>query len=141
MKLNTDKYHLLISGHKYEHQWVQIGKDMVWEENKVKLLETTIDHELKFDSHILNKCSKVNKKLSVLCRLKNILTFQQRWILFQSFFEAQFKYCSLIWMFCSRSANSKINKLHERALGIVYDDYNAKFEEHSTKDSSFTMHH
>ena len=43
-------------------------------------------------------------------------------------------------MFCSRSANKKINKLHERALRIVYDDYNSKFEELLTKKSSFTIH-
>ena len=36
-------------------------------------------------------------------------------------------------MFCSRSSNNKINKLHERALRIVYDDYNSKFEELLTK--------
>ena len=56
MKLNTEKCHLLISGHKYEHQWAQI-KDMVCEGNKVKLLGITIDKELKFDSHVLNICS------------------------------------------------------------------------------------
>ena len=44
-------------------------------------------------------------------------------------------------MFCSRSANNKINKLHERALRIVYDDCNSKFEELLTKDGSFTTHH
>ena len=33
IKLNTGKCYLLISGHKYEHQWIQTGKDMVWEEN------------------------------------------------------------------------------------------------------------
>ena len=36
MKLNTDKCHLLISGHKYEHKWTQIVQDRVWGENKVK---------------------------------------------------------------------------------------------------------
>ena len=45
MKLNTGKWHLLISGHKYKHQWTQLDKDMVWEENKVKLLRTAIDNE------------------------------------------------------------------------------------------------
>ena len=44
-------------------------------------------------------------------------------------------------MFCTRSANNKINKLHERALRIVYDDNNSKFEELLGKDSSFTIHH
>ena len=32
MNLNTGKCHLLIFGHKYKHQWAQIGKNMVWEE-------------------------------------------------------------------------------------------------------------
>ena len=72
--LHTGKCHLLIYGHKYEHQWAQIGKGMVCEENKVKLLGIKIDNELIFDSHILNICSKANKKLSVLCRLKKIST-------------------------------------------------------------------
>ena len=49
-----------------------IGKNMVWEENKVKLFEKTIDNELTFDSHILNICLKANKKSNVLCKLKNI---------------------------------------------------------------------
>ena len=74
IKLHTGNCHLLISGHKYEHQWVQIGKDMVWEGSKVILLGITINYELIFDSHILNICSKANKKLSVLCRLKKVST-------------------------------------------------------------------
>ena len=58
MKQNTDKGLLHLSGHKYEYQWAQIGTDIVWEENEVKLLRITIDNELKFDSDILNICSK-----------------------------------------------------------------------------------
>ena len=34
---------------------------MAWEENEVKILGITINNELKFDSHISNKCSKANK--------------------------------------------------------------------------------
>ena len=38
MNLNTGKSHLIIFGHKQEHQWAQIGKHMVWQENKVNFL-------------------------------------------------------------------------------------------------------
>ena len=44
MGLNTDKSNLLIFGHKQEHQWAQISKDMVWQENTVKFLGKTIDN-------------------------------------------------------------------------------------------------
>ena len=44
MDLNTDKSYLLIFDHKYEHHWVQIGKGMVWQENKVKFSGKTIEN-------------------------------------------------------------------------------------------------
>ena len=31
MKLNNDKCHLLVSGHKYEKGWAQIGNAKIWE--------------------------------------------------------------------------------------------------------------
>ena len=65
MRLNTNKCHLLISDYKYEHQWDQIGKDMVREENEVKLLGITKENELKFDSHFLNICSKANENFKI----------------------------------------------------------------------------
>ena len=44
MNLNTGKSHLLIFTYIQEHQWAQIGKYMVWQENKVKFLRKTIDN-------------------------------------------------------------------------------------------------
>ena len=44
MNLNTGKSHLLIFGHKQEHQSAQIDKEMVWQENKVNFLGKTIDN-------------------------------------------------------------------------------------------------
>ena len=61
--------------------------------------------------------------------------------MFKTFFESQFKYCPLTWMFYSRTTNNKINKLHERTLTLVYDDYTSTFDELLEKDNSFTVHH
>ena len=44
-------------------------------------------------------------------------------------------------MFCSRKANNKINKLHERALRIVYENNISTFEKLLEKDNSFSIHH
>ena len=46
MKLNTDKFHLLISG-KNEQMWEKLVRDRVWESNDVKLLGITLDNNLK----------------------------------------------------------------------------------------------
>ena len=66
---------------------------------------------------------------------------KQKKLLYMSFIEAQFKYCPLTWMFCSRSCNNKINKLHERALRLVYDDYESSFDVLLNKNKSFSIHH
>ena len=97
--------------------------------------------ELNFESHISSFCSKANRKLNALIRVAKFMSFNKKRILFKTFFESQFKYCPLIWMFCSRTANNKINKLHERAIRIIYDDYENTFEDLLAQDGSFTVHH
>ena len=91
--------------------------------------------------HIWSLCKKVNQKVSALARIVNILPFQKRHIIMKTFIESQFSYCPLVWMFCSRTMNKKINHIHERALRLVYQDYTATFEELLKKDSSLTFHH
>ena len=140
MKLNSDKCHLLVSGHHYEEMFVNIGKDIIWESKTVKLLGITIDKELKFDKHINLVCSKANKKLNVLSRMRSFLSGEKRKIIFKSFIESQFKYCPLTWMFCSRKSNDKINRLHERSLRIVYNDFESSYEELLSKSNSYSIH-
>ena len=43
-------------------------------------------------------------------------------------------------MFHSRSLNNRINKIHERALRIVFKDKNATFSELLQRDGSVTIH-
>ena len=44
-------------------------------------------------------------------------------------------------MFHSRTLNNKINKLHERALRIAYDNDSPSFQELLNLDNSTTVHH
>ena len=70
MKMNSDKCHLFVSGHKYEHLWAKIGNDKIWETRTVKLLDITIGNELKFDEHFSNVCLKANMKLPALMKIR-----------------------------------------------------------------------
>ena len=141
MKLNDDKCHLLVSGHKYKNVWAQIGKAKIWENKTQKLLGVEIERTLNFDEHVKSLCKKAGRKLSVLSRLSSYMTVKQKRILMKSFFESQFGYCPLVWMFYNRGINNKINHLHERALRIIYKDNTSTFEELLEKDNSFSVHH
>ena len=85
-------------------------------------------------------CSKVNQKISALFRMVKLLSFNKR-ILFKAFVESQFKCCPIFWMFHSRRSNNKINRLHERALRIVYDDDISTFDQSLAMAKSFCIHH
>ena len=141
MKLNQDNCHLLVSGHKHETVWAKIGETKIWESNKQKLLEFDIDRNLNFAEYVFDLSKKARRKLSVLARLSNYMSFEKRKILLKAFFESQFGYCPLTCMFHGRKANSKMNNLHERALRIVYENNVLAFEELLELDESFKVHH
>ena len=141
MKLNADKCHRIVSGYKNEQVWADTGKDLIWESNDVKLLRVPVDGDLKFDKRVLKLCSKANQKLSALSRMANLLSFNKRRTLFKTFVEFQFKYCPIVWMFHSRRTNSKINRLHERALSIVYDDDVSTFDQLLAMGIFFCIHY
>ena len=140
MKPNTDKCHLLISGNKNEYMLAKLNQDIVWESNDAKLLGVTIDNNLRFDKHVSNIFLKVNRKLSALTRVAKFVLIKKRRVLFKAIVESQFKYCPLAWIFHGREINDKINKLHERALRIVYNDTVTSFENFPIKDKAFTIH-
>ena len=77
--------------------------------------------------------------MAYLC-MARIMPFEKKRLLMNSFIQSQFSYCPLVWMFCSREINNKINSIHKRALRIVYLDYTSSFEELLKKDKSVTIH-
>ena len=112
-----------------------------WESNKQKLLAVVIDRNLNFDEYISDLCTEVARKLSVLAKFSNYMSFERRKILPKAFIESQFGYCPLTWMFHGRTANPKLNHIHERVLRIVYKNNVLSFEELLEFDKSFKIHH
>ena len=48
--------------------------------------------------------------------------------------------CPVTWIFCSRKSNNKINRLHERSLGIFNNDYESTYEELLSNSNYFSFH-
>ena len=68
------------------------------------------------------------------------MSLSKKEILMNSFFNSQFSYCPLIWMFHSRITNNKINRLHERCMHLIYGDKTSSFEELLEQDKSVSIH-
>ena len=101
---------------------------LVIETHLVKLLGIKIESQLTFNNHLEIVCRKASQKLNALSRLCAIIPFGKRKMLMQAFFNSQFSYSPLVWMFHSRRINRKIDNLHYRALRMVYLDEMSSFE-------------
>ena len=78
MRLNEDKFYLLVAGHRYEILWPNIGETSVWKSKNEKLLGLTIDRNLNFDDQEFTLCKKAGRKLSVLSKISNYMSFEKK---------------------------------------------------------------
>ena len=88
MKLNKDKCHLLVLGHKHENVWVKTGDEKIWESAKQKLLGMKRGRNLNFDDHMISLCKKAGRKLALLARLSKFISFKQKRILMKTLVES-----------------------------------------------------
>ena len=68
------------------------------------------------------------------------MNLAQRRLIMNAFIFSQFGYCPLVWMFHSRKLNNRINNIHERALRIVYRDYESTFQQLLKQNKSVSIH-
>lgn len=140
MKLNTDKCKLIVAGRKDHIIDIKVGESDIRESNEVTLLGVLIDNKLSFKGHLNDKIKKANSKIAIIKRNQHFLTFQQKKIVLSSFVHCHFSYAPLVWMFHSRELNNKINRVHKRALKILFNDEHSTFEELLKRDGAFTVH-
>ena len=99
-----------------------------------------IDNKFHFDEHVTSLCRKASQKLNALARVAQYMNLAQRSLIMNAFIFSQFGYCPLVWMFNSRKLNNRINNIHERALRIVYRDYESTFQQLLKQNKSVSIH-
>ena len=145
MKPNQGKCHLLVADIKHKfyssNSYIYLENAFLESENSAKLLGVIIDQNLDFNEHITGLLKKGNQKLHALMRISKYITDKNKLkLIMKTFIESMFNYCPLVWMFHSRAQNNKINKLHERALRVIYKKSSLSFQQLLEMDNSFTIH-
>ena len=131
MQANPDKFQAIAVGKKSFSQKpvFQIGNTSINCEETVKLLGIDIDYKLNFESHISNICIKAGRQLNILKRIGKNLTKLNKLTIFHTFILSNFNFCPMAWHFCTESSTKKMEKLQERALRFIYDDYTLSYTE------------
>ena len=137
---NPKKWHLLLSEIGDQH-CVKIGQQFILNSANEKVLGVFFDNRFNFKCHLNKLCKKASQKLHALARVSNFMSCNQRKIIMNAFISSQFNYYPLLWMCHNRSLNTQINKIHHRALSIVYRDNTSSFETLLKKSGSVSIHH
>ena len=106
----------------------------------VTLPGVRIDNRLKFDSNIQKIGTKASLQLNCLKRLAKYMGSNEKFILINSFILCHFNYCPLIWLFCSKDSQQKLEKLNKRALRFALSDYSSSYDELLQKTKFTTVH-
>ena len=67
IKLNQGKYHLIISGHKYENEFAFVGQSIIWDTFNQNLLGIIKDRKVKWLDYVTSICKKAGQ--NYLCYL------------------------------------------------------------------------
>ena len=87
-----------------------------------------------------NLCKKAGQKFHALARIANYVDISKKRSIMNVFILSKVSYCPLIWMFHSRKFNHRINKIHERALRMLYNDHQCTFEKLLERNNPFMIH-
>ena len=125
MKANPDKFQAICIGKKTHDaiEQFQIGSTLIKCEDNVTLLAVNIDFKLNFNDHVSEICRKASKQLAVLKRLGRFLTKQGKLTIYNSFIMSNFNYCPVAWYYCSMTSTRNMEKIQERALRFINDDF------------------
>ena len=119
MVVSPDKFQgIILDKWKRDHadESITVDNQQIEVVSSVKLLGLQLDDKLSFNLHISNICKSAAIELNALIKLKKFMNFEQKKILSNSSFMANFNYCPLVWMLSSASSLKKIEHLQKRAL-------------------------
>ena len=142
MKANPEKFQAICVGKK-SHDNIKsftIGDTDITCDDNVTLLGINIDFMLKFDDHVSDICRKASKQLAVLKRIGRFLTKQGKMVIYNSFIASNFSYCPLAWHFCSSTSTNKLEKVQERALRFINNDYTSSLPDLLMQTNTQPLH-
>jgi hypothetical protein len=144
MKANPNKFQALYLNRTSDSEVkFEINQSTLTPDNTVKLLGVNIDNKLNFDNHISIICKKAGKQINALRRLSKVLNVSTKLKIYNSFIYSNFNYCPVVFNTFSIQHGKKLDKLQERALRFVFDDYSSDYNvllKNAKKTNIFKTH-
>ena len=100
MIINPEKlqasYWLMKQKHDHSNETIKSDNKVIETLFSARLLGVQLDDKLNFSLHVSNICKSAANQLSTSIRLNNLLYFEGKRVLINSYFMPNFNYCPLI---------------------------------------------
>ncbi len=124
---NPSKFHFMVTGSSAIQLTLMAAT--IEQEDCVKLLSVNIDKKLDFKFNVNEVCRKAGRQLNALRRQSRLLNMQSKMMVFNAFIRANLNYCPLVWVNRNRTDLSRLEKVQERALRLVYNAKDCSYYE------------
>ena len=142
MKANASKFQVMfVSRHNNNNrESITINNTEIKASHSINILGVEIDRELRFNSHIDGICSQTGKQVNAVKRLKHFLDKKSKMIIYNSYINCNFHYCSLSWMFANKTSLDKLENTNKRALRVVTNNGHLSYEELCEQEKQLTVY-
>ncbi len=107
---------------------VNIDNIVLSPSSNIKILGVTIDERLTFNEHINIILSNAARQLNSIKHLQCNPDMESRLAIYKSYILSNFNYCPLVWHFCGIQNSRNMEKVQERTLRFVYEDYESMYD-------------
>ena len=129
MDANPAKFQCTVLGKNNKENFsIHVQDNVISPQNYIKVLGVSLDNNLNFKIHISNICRMASRQITAFKRVAKHLNVSNRELTYKSFIASNFSYSPTTWIFCGKQNANKLNKLQERALRIVYQDFSSSYE-------------
>ena len=130
MKANPSKFQALYLNRSSDTiAQFNINNSIIHSDESVKLLGVLFDRKLSFDEHISNITKKAGKQINGLRRISSLLSTDSKLKIFNSFIYSNFTYCPIVYNTFFKKHGHKLEKLQERALRFVFNDFTSTYSD------------
>ena len=143
MRANAGKFQLMVLSKNADDRKecsITLGDTQIQGSNIINILGVKLDQQMKFNCHIDEICNQTGKQINALKRIRVNLDADARITVYNSYINSNFNYCSVIWMFASKSNIDKLERTNKRALRFTTNKSHLSYEEICKQDKQLTVY-
>ena len=92
-----------------------------------------------FNDHVSACCLTAVQQINALAKISKYFDLKSKSVIHHDFIRSNFEYCPLVWHFCGKINNDKLEKIKKRSLRILHDTYELSYDDSLSKNGSNTQ--